>query len=189
MNKRNKVKSLNRDSQHRKAMIGNMVTSLFKHERIESTLAKIKVVRSHAEKLITRAKKNLAQDLKPEMSLHNKKEVMKKIHDRDVVTKLFNDIALRFKDTNGGYTRILKLVNRASDNSEVGILELVSRKTQDVLKAERKEALVQLDKLRKEKKIQNKKKNIERKNAPKKTVEAASKGTKTPKSKPAKSSK
>ncbi|HNF27809.1 MAG TPA: L17 family ribosomal protein, partial [Leptospiraceae bacterium] len=52
MNKRNKVKSLNRDSQHRKAMIGNMVTSLFKHERIESTLAKIKVVRSHAEKLI-----------------------------------------------------------------------------------------------------------------------------------------
>jgi len=57
MNKRNKVKQLNRNSTHRKALINNMVTSLFEHERIESSLAKIKVIRSYAEKLITRAKK------------------------------------------------------------------------------------------------------------------------------------
>jgi large subunit ribosomal protein L17 len=132
MNKQNKVKQLNRTSKHRKALVENMVTSLFKHERIESTVAKIKVIRSHAEKLITRAKKNL-NDIKPEVALHNKREVMKKIKDRNVVVKLFEDIAPRFKERNGGYTRIYKLVNRESDNSEVGILELVDRKTREQL--------------------------------------------------------
>lgn len=132
MNKSNKVKQLNRTNKHRKALVQNMVTSLFKHERIESTVAKIKVIRSHAEKLITRAKYNL-DDVKPEVALHNKREVMKRIKDRNVVVKLFEDIAPRFKERNGGYTRIYKLVNRASDNSEVGILELVDRKTRDQL--------------------------------------------------------
>jgi large subunit ribosomal protein L17 len=114
-----------------------MVTSLFSYERIESTLAKIKVIRSHAEKLITRAKKNLGE-VKPEMALHNKREVLKKIHDRDVVAKLFDEIAPRFKDTAGGYTRIYRLVNRDSDNSEMGILELTTRKTHHELKEAKK---------------------------------------------------
>ena len=133
MNKGNKVKQLNRNHEHRSAMLNNMVTSLFKYERIESTVAKIKVVRSFAEKLISKAKKNVG-DVKPEIALHNKREVMKKIKDRDVVVKLFEDIALRFSGRAGGYTRIVRLVNRPSDNSEMGILELVERKSREELK-------------------------------------------------------
>ncbi len=133
MNKRNKLKQLNRDVNHRKALINNMVTSLFEHERIESTLTKIKVIRSHAEKLITRAKKNL-ELTEPGASLHNKREVLKRIHDKEIVNKLFSEIAPRYKEVNGGYTRIYRLVNRPSDNSEMGILELVGKKSKEELK-------------------------------------------------------
>ncbi|TGL63696.1 50S ribosomal protein L17 [Leptospira sarikeiensis] len=133
MNKRNKVKHLNREKGHRDALINNMITSLFKYERIESTQAKLKVVRSHAEKIITRAKRNLATDIAPAVALHNKREVLKRVKDRNIVTKLFEDIAVRYASTNGGYTRILKKINRASDNSEVGILELTARKDRPTL--------------------------------------------------------
>lgn len=156
MNKRNKVKHLNRNKGHRDAMINNMITSLFKYERIESTQAKLKVVRSHAEKLITRAKKNLVTDLKPEVQLHNKREVMKRIKDREVVVKLFEDIAKRFETKNGGYTRVLKLVNRISDNSEVGILELTSRKERSTLLKERIEKREIQTKAREEKRATRK---------------------------------
>jgi len=144
MNKRNKVKQLNRHVNHRRALINNMVTSLFEHESIESTLAKIKVIRSYAEKLITRAKRNLS-DVPESVALHNKREVMKKIHDRDIVDKLFSEIAPRYKEVNGGYTKIYRLVNRASDNSEMGILELVNKKSKEEIKEikkARKEALL-----------------------------------------------
>lgn len=117
-------------------MIGNLVTSLFLHERIESTHARAKVVRSFAEKLITRAKKNLQPDITPEKKLHNLREVMRTIHNKMVVDKLFNDIAHRFKDRNGGYTRIYKLVNRLSDNTERSLIELVERKDVETLKEE-----------------------------------------------------
>ncbi|TGJ98777.1 50S ribosomal protein L17 [Leptospira langatensis] len=133
MNKRNKVKHLNREKGHRDALINNMITSLFKYERIESTQAKLKVVRSHAEKIITRAKRNLATDIAPAVALHNKREVLKRVKDRNIVTKLFEDIAVRYASINGGYTRILKKVNRPSDNSEVGILELTTRKDRPTL--------------------------------------------------------
>lgn len=133
MNKRNKVKHLNREKGHRDALINNMITSLFKYERIESTQAKLKVVRSHAEKIITRAKRNLVADIAPAVALHNKREVLKRVKDRNIVTKLFEDIAVRYASTNGGYTRLLKLVNRPSDNSEVGILELTARKDRPAL--------------------------------------------------------
>ncbi|RHX92844.1 50S ribosomal protein L17 [Leptospira stimsonii] len=156
MNKRNKVKHLNRNKGHRDALINNMITSLFKYERIESTQAKLKVIRSHAEKLITRAKKNLAVDLKPEIQLHNKREVMKRIKDREVVVKLFEDIAKRFETTNGGYTRVLKLVNRASDNSEVGILELTSKKDRASLLKEREEKRETQAKVREDKRTARK---------------------------------
>jgi large subunit ribosomal protein L17 len=157
MNKRNKVKQLNRTYNHRKAMINNMVTSLFEHERIESSLAKIKVVRSFAEKLITRAKKNLNQ-ITIEESLHNKREVMRKIHNREIVIKLFEDIAPRFKEVNGGYTRIFKLVNRPSDNTEMGILELTNKKTKDEVKLVKKQIKENFEKMKKENKEKRSKK-------------------------------
>lgn len=156
MNKRNKVSKLNRDYQHRKALLNNMATSLFEHERIESTLAKLKVVRSYAEKIITRAKQNIGLDLNDKdqraKALHNRREVMKKIKDQAIVQKLFEDIAPRFKDRNGGYTRIFRLVNRSSDNSEMGILELTVRKSKEELKANRIEIAKKREELRKARK-------------------------------------
>ncbi|PJZ48303.1 50S ribosomal protein L17 [Leptospira saintgironsiae] len=151
MNKRNKVKHLNREKGHRDALINNMITSLFKYERIESTQAKLKVVRSHAEKIITRAKRNLATDIAPAVALHNKREVLKRIKDRNIVTKLFEDIAVRYASTNGGYTRILKMINRASDNSEVGILELTNRKDRPTLIKEIKDKREAISDSKKEK--------------------------------------
>ena len=103
------VKQLNRTSSHRKAMFRNMATSLFEHERIVTTRAKGKVLRSYAERLITRAKQNLAEDLLPERKLHNKREVMRHIADRDIVVKLFEEIAPTYKERNGGYIRLLHL--------------------------------------------------------------------------------
>ncbi|PJZ75973.1 50S ribosomal protein L17 [Leptospira neocaledonica] len=151
MNKRNKVKHLNREKGHRDALINNMITSLFKYERIESTQAKLKVVRSHAEKIITRAKRNLATDIAPAVALHNKREVLKRVKDRNIVTKLFEDIAVRYANTNGGYTRILKMINRASDNSEVGILELTNRKDRPTLIKEIKDKREAISDSKKEK--------------------------------------
>lgn len=136
MNKRNAVKKLNRDKAHRKAMINNMVTSLFQSERIKTTAAKAKVVRSFAEKLITIAKKNLKEGLSKEVILSNKREVFRRIKDREVAVKLFEDIAIRFANRNGGYTRIIRLVNRASDNSEVVYLELLEKKSKEQLEQE-----------------------------------------------------
>lgn len=138
MNKRNKLKRLNRTSEHREAMLNNMVTSLFKHERITSTLVKAKVARSLAEKLISRAKKNIGEE-KTEIALHNKREVMKRIKDRNVVVKLFDEIAGRYSERIGGYTRVIKLVNRPSDNSAMAILELVDRKVAEELKEDKKD--------------------------------------------------
>ncbi len=165
MNKRNKVKHLNREKAHRDALINNMITSLFKYERIESTQAKLKVIRSHAEKIITRAKRNLAADLAPAVALHNKREVLKRIKDRNIVTKLFEDIAVRYATINGGYTRILKLVNRPSDNSEVGILELTTRKDRPTLIQE----------------IKDKREAISEEKKAKSTAEAPAKKEKAPK--------
>ena len=141
MNKRNAVKHLNRDKAHREAMIANMVTSLFWHERVKTTSAKAKVVRSFAEKLITRAKRNLQEGLTPEVILHNKREVMKIIKNREIVIKLFDDIAKRFEKREGGYTRVLRLVNRPSDNTEMVYLELVEKKSRELTKQERVDRL------------------------------------------------
>ncbi len=111
-----KGRKLNRDKEHRKAMFSNMVTSLLRHERIKTTTPKAKEVRRYCEKIITRAKEN---------TLHNKRIVMKKIKDRDIVAKLFDEIAPRYKNINGGYTRIIKMGNRLGDGAEMSIIELV----------------------------------------------------------------
>ncbi|RKX96619.1 MAG: 50S ribosomal protein L17 [Bacteroidetes bacterium] len=111
-----KGRKLNRDKEHRKAMFSNMVTSLLRHERIKTTTPKAKELRRYCEKIITRAKEN---------TLHNKRIVMKKIKDRDIVAKLFDEIAPRYKNINGGYTRIIKMGNRLGDGAEMSIIELV----------------------------------------------------------------
>lgn len=128
MRKRNSVKQLNRVASHRKAMFKNMATSLFDHEQIVTTRAKAKAIRPYVERLITRAKKNLEDNLGEPQKLHNKREILRSIQDRDIAAKLFDDIAVRFKDRNGGYTRIIHLQERASDSAQMSIIELVEKK-------------------------------------------------------------
>lgn len=150
MRKRNKVKQLQRTHSHRKAMLNNMVTSLLFHEQIQSTVAKAKVARQIAEKLISRAKRNLLDDANPADKIHNMRIVNRYIKDQEVLNKLFNDIAPRFRERSGGYTRVLRIGQRKSDASEMAVLELVERKERDELKQEK----ISASKLR----IENKKK-------------------------------
>ena len=110
---------LERMSAHRKALHRNMVTSLFRYERIRTTKAKALAIRRSAEKLITRAKVD---------SVHNRRIVSSRLYDEGIVAKLFTDIAQRMKERPGGYTRIIKLGERPGDASEIVILELVDFK-------------------------------------------------------------
>ncbi|MCD6379689.1 50S ribosomal protein L17 [bacterium] len=109
-------RSLNRTASHRKAMLSNMVTSLFKSERIRTTAAKAKEARRVAERLITFAKRG---------DLSAKRHVAKTVREPAVLKKLFDDIGLRFADRQGGYTRILRLVKRPGDNADMALLELL----------------------------------------------------------------
>jgi large subunit ribosomal protein L17 len=97
-------------------MLANLALSLFEHERIKTTEAKAKLLRPYAEKLITKAKKG---------DVHNRRQVLSLIEDREAVHKLFADIGPRFADRNGGYTRILKLGPRAGDAAPMALIELV----------------------------------------------------------------
>ena len=110
---------LSRTAAHQRAMSRNMVTSLFRFERITTTKAKAKEVRRAAEKLITRGKVD---------SVHNRRTAAKFIQDEKILNKLFTEIGPRMKDRNGGYTRILKLGFRQGDAADVVILELVDYK-------------------------------------------------------------
>lgn len=152
MRKLNKVSQLNRKPAHRKAMLKNMATSLFLHERISSTRAKLKAVKPIVEKIITRAKNANKEGVTPEYVLHQKREVLKIIKDRDVLAKIFDDIAKRFTDRTGGYTRMMQTANRISDNSEMGILELFVKKEKVILQEEKMERKLSiLSKSKKEK--------------------------------------
>ncbi|MCI6809159.1 MAG: 50S ribosomal protein L17 [Spirochaetia bacterium] len=119
MNHKNGFNPLSRTTAHRRAMSRNMVTSLFRYERITTTKSKALEVRKSAEKLITRAKVD---------SVHNRREVAKFIADEKILNKLFTEIAPRMKERNGGYTRVLKLGYRQGDAADVVILELVDYK-------------------------------------------------------------
>lgn len=119
MNHRKSFNRLNRSSAHRRAMIRNMATVLFKHERITTTKAKALEVRKHAERMITRAKID---------NVHNRRLVGEKIKDQAVLAKLFLDIGPRMNERNGGYTRILKIGTRKGDAASLVILELVDYK-------------------------------------------------------------
>jgi large subunit ribosomal protein L17 len=118
---------LNMMPAHRKATIRNMMTVLFEHERITTTHAKALEVRRFAEKEITRAKED---------SVHNRRMVARKIWDEGILAKLFTDIAPRFKERNGGYTRIVRIGERKHDAADMVVLELVERK-EDEKAAER----------------------------------------------------
>ena len=120
---------LNMMPAHRKATIRNMMTNLFEHERIVTTHAKAVEVRRFAEKEITRAKED---------SVHNRRMVARKIWDEGILAKLFTDIAPRFKERAGGYTRIIRLGERNHDAADMVVLELVDRKD-DGKKAEREQ--------------------------------------------------
>ena len=131
MNHRNGFNPLSRTTAHRRAMSRNMVTSLFRYERITTTKSKALEVRKSAEKLITRAKED---------SVHNRREVAKFIADEKILNKLFTEIAPRMKERNGGYTRVLKLGYRQGDAADVVILELVDYKLDTEAKEEKKPA-------------------------------------------------
>lgn len=119
MNHKNGFNPLSRTTAHRRAMSRNMVTSLFRFERITTTSSKAKEVRKAAEKLITRSKVD---------SVHNRRIVAKFIQDEKILNKLFTEIGPRMKERNGGYTRILKIGFRQGDAADVVILELVDYK-------------------------------------------------------------
>ena len=109
-------KKLGRNSAHRKSMLRNLVTDHFREGRITTTDMRAKEAGRQAEKLITIAKKG---------DLHARRQVLEYVFDEDVVTKLFDEIAPKYQDRNGGYTRTLKLGPRQGDNAEVVYLELV----------------------------------------------------------------
>ena len=110
------TRKLGRTSDHRTAMLRAMVTFLFENGRIETTVTRAKEVRSMAEKYITLAKDN---------TLNNKRQAMAFITKENVVSKLFNEIAPKYKDVNGGYCRIVKTGPRRGDAAEMAIIELV----------------------------------------------------------------
>jgi large subunit ribosomal protein L17 len=120
MPKPTKGPRLGGSSSHQKAILANLATSLFEHGRIKTTEPKARALRPYAEKLITHAKKG---------TLHNRREVMKKIRDKDVVHTLFAEIGPFFADRNGGYTRIVKVEARKGDNAPMAVIELVREKT------------------------------------------------------------
>ena len=129
MKHRIRFNALSRKSSERKALKRNMVTSLFRYERIETTKAKALEVRKMAEKMITRAKVD---------SVHNRRIIARDVYDEAVVNKLFKEIAPLYTERNGGYTRILKTGNRLGDAAEMVILELVEKTKKEDKAADKK---------------------------------------------------
>ena len=113
-----KIAKLGRTASHRKAMLSNMMTSLFENERITTTQIRAKELRRTAEKVITFAKKG---------DLHARRQVLRVIADKQIVSKLFDELGPRYKSRNGGYTRVVKLGPRRGDGAFMSIIELVDR--------------------------------------------------------------
>ncbi len=111
-----KGRKFNRTAAHRKMMYRNLLTALFKHERITTTVPKAKEARIVAEKMITFAKKG---------DLHSRRQAARKVMEPAILQKLFAEIGPRYEDRSGGYTRIMRLGPRRGDNTEMAILELV----------------------------------------------------------------
>jgi len=127
-----KINHLGRTDSHRKAMLGNMATSLILHKRITTTLAKAKALRVYVEPILTKAKSD---------TTHSRRIVFSYLQDKDAVTILFREIAEKIASRPGGYTRIIKMENRLGDNAEMALIELVDYNTvygTDVAKTEKK---------------------------------------------------
>ncbi len=119
-------RKLNRTASHRKALLSALSTSLLRHKRIKTTLAKAKEARVVVEKIITRAKNAVAKETDgAPKNIHARREVARFINDKDVVKMLFNDIAPKVASRPGGYTRVIKLGQRLGDGAHVALLELV----------------------------------------------------------------
>lgn len=115
-----KLNHLGRTNTHRKAMMGNMATSLILHKRITTTLAKAKALRVYVEPLITKSKSD---------TTHSRRTVFSYLQDKDATSILFREIAEKVASRPGGYTRIIKMENRLGDNAEMAIIELVDYNT------------------------------------------------------------
>jgi large subunit ribosomal protein L17 len=113
-----KIAKLGRGASHRKAMLSNMMTSLFANERITTTQIRAKALGRTAEKVITFAKKG---------DVHARRQVLRVIADKQIVSKLFDELGPRYKSRNGGYTRVVKLGPRRGDGAFMSIIELVDR--------------------------------------------------------------
>ena len=123
---------LGRTTSHRKAMLANMASSLIKHKRISTTLAKAKALRVYVEPIITKSKTD---------TTHSRRIVFSYLQDKETVTELFRDVAAKVANRPGGYTRIIKLNNRLGDNAEMALIELVDYNEvygQDAAAAEKK---------------------------------------------------
>ena len=118
MRHRKAGRKLNRTSSHRKAMFANMAASLIEHEQIVTTLPKAKEMKPFMDKLITLAKKG---------DLHARRQAISKVRNKEAVKKLFEVFGERYKDRNGGYTRVLKAGYRFGDNAPRAVIELVDR--------------------------------------------------------------
>ena len=118
MKHRIKVKKLNRTSSHRRALFKNMAQAIIKHEQIITTLPKAKTMKPIIDKLITLGKKG---------SLHARRQAFSQLRDNNMVSKLFGDLATRYVDRHGGYSRVLKAGFRYGDAAAMAVLELVDR--------------------------------------------------------------
>ena len=116
MRHRKKGRNLSRSPSHRRALLRNMATSLFRHGRIRTTTARAKELRPYAERLVTLARRG---------DLHARRLAARRIADREVLGILFDDIGPRYADRPGGYTRILKLGPRKGDAADMALIELV----------------------------------------------------------------
>ncbi|MCH8078288.1 MAG: 50S ribosomal protein L17 [Proteobacteria bacterium] len=123
MRHRKSGRQLNRNSSHRKAMFRNMAVSLMQHEMIKTTLPKAKELRRVAEPLITMAKTD---------SVAKRRLAFSRLRDRDIVSKLFNELGPRYRERSGGYLRILKCGYRTGDKAPMAIVELMDRPASDV---------------------------------------------------------
>lgn len=131
MRHRVRGRKLKRTASHRAALMRALATSLLKHKRIKTTLAKAKEARSFVEKIITKAKKG---------DLHSRRLVMSEIKDKDVIKELFSEIVNNIDERPGGYTRVVKLGTRLGDAAQMAILELVDYNEAANLKAEERKS-------------------------------------------------
>ena len=123
---RRKGRKLKRTASHRKALLSNLSVSLIKNKKIQTTLAKAKELRVYIEPIINKSKKAyLNNNSKPEYNIHLRREVNKFLQDKGAVKTLFDEIAPKVAERNGGYTRVLKMGRRLGDGAELALIELV----------------------------------------------------------------